>query len=160
MFSIRLIILTGLILSLAIAGCGDEHDHDHDHPHGGAHTHKAPHGGTLIELKDHALFAEIVHDPETGKLQLYVLKNHAEDPLRIAQESIEVSIKIGGQSIGLSLKAVTDEVTQNRPGDSSLFEVMDQKLKATVTEITIKSVVVSGQSFNDKTAQMTADHDH
>ena len=151
-------ILGALLVAFTVGliGCDGEHDHDHD----GEHKHTAPHGGTLIELKSHAIFAEVVHDDEAGALRLYVLKNHAEDPLKIEQEAIEIVVKVGGKNIELTLKPPVDETTGGNVGASSEFEVTHDALKAEPTEVTIKSITVAGDTFKDKSAVFEDGHKH
>src|SRR5262249_41345089 len=85
----------------------------------------APHGGALVELGDEAAHVELVLDAATGKLTAYVLDGEAENPVRIAQESLRFSLSDGD----VELKAVANPLTGERVGDTSQFEGTSDKLK-------------------------------
>ena len=64
---------------------GGEAHAGHNHSHG--HVHTAPHGGTLVELGNHAYNVELLRDPATGKLTAWILDAHAENFIRIKAPS-------------------------------------------------------------------------
>lgn len=72
-------------------GADDKDDHDHAHEHGD-HEHKAPHGGALAELGEHAAHVEIVIDEDSGKITAYILDAHAENPLAADQRELALVI--------------------------------------------------------------------
>jgi hypothetical protein len=108
-----------IVLSLlfTLAGCS-KHDHSHS---GGGHVHKAPHGGQLIELGEHAYNLELVRDTATGTLTAYLLDGHAENFVRIAAPAIDLTAFSGGQKRTLSLKAIANSVTGETVGNTSQF---------------------------------------
>ena len=84
--SLRLLLALAGVAFLATACSKSDHaahDHDKKTAHS-AHDHTAPHGGTLIEIGEHAYNLELVRDNTAGKLTAYVLDGHAEDFVRIA----------------------------------------------------------------------------
>ncbi len=104
-----------------------------DQNHGHGHAHAAPHGGTLVVLGDHGGHLELVLDPKEGRLTGYVLDAHAENPVRIAQESITLKIAGRGKerstSFTLTLAAVGSELTGEKKGDTSEFSGKAGQLK-------------------------------
>lgn len=113
------VFLAGALL----AGCGHDHDHDAPGHHHGGHAHHAPHGGALTMLGDHAFQIEVLPDPETGTISLYVLDGEAERFIRIAAESIAASVSSGEKSAELSFAAIANEATGETVGNTSLFRV-------------------------------------
>src|SRR5688572_24917711 len=96
----------------------------------GGHTHRAPHGGTLVEIGEHAYNLELVRDAAAGKLTAYLLDGHAENFVRIAAPSIEFVALTGGQRRPLSLKAVANPSTGETIGNTSQFEAQADWLKS------------------------------
>ncbi|MES2692629.1 MAG: hypothetical protein V4773_04090 [Verrucomicrobiota bacterium] len=99
------------------------------HSHGG-HVHTAPHGGTLVEIGEHAYNVELVRDTAAGKLTAYILDGHASDFIRIAAPSIELVAISGGQRRPLSLKAMANAATGETVGNTSQFEAQADWLKS------------------------------
>ena len=97
----------------------------------GGHSHKAPHGGTLVEVGQHAYNIELVRDAAAGKLTGYVLDGHAENFVRITAPSIDLVAFTGGEKRPLSLRAVANPATGETVGDTSQFEAQADWLKNT-----------------------------
>lgn len=121
-----LLPVVALLLWLSLAGCA-KHDSSAS---GGGHVHKAPHGGKLIELGQHAYNIEFVRDTATGTLTAYLLDGHAENFVRIAAPAIEITALSGGQKRTLALKAVANTVTGETVGNTSQFEAQADWLKS------------------------------
>src|SRR5688500_6325042 len=98
---------------------------------GGGHAHRAPHGGTLVEVGQHAYNLELVRDPAAGKLTAYVLDGHAENFIRITAPAIELVAFTGGEKRPVSLRAVANPTTGETVGDTSQFEAQADWLKNT-----------------------------
>ena len=98
---------------------------------GGGHTHRAPHGGTLVEVGEHAYNLELVRDATAGKLTAYVLDGHAENFIRIAAPSFELVAITGGEKKPLTLRAVANTATGETVGNTSQFEAQADWLKNT-----------------------------
>src|SRR5690349_2906424 len=96
------VLLTAVFSAAALVGvaaCSKKHTEESDHqPHAHAHHHHhtAPHGGTLVELGEHAFNLELVRDEPTGALIAYVLDAHAENFVRLPLRTIELVVTING----------------------------------------------------------------
>lgn len=144
-----------LTLALLAAACGDGHDHaDHaGEPHSDAHVHTAPRGGALVVLAEETAHVEVLLDADSGRLSLYVLGPHAETPVRVAQESLEVQLTVGGAETTVTLPAVGSELTGETVGDTSEFSANLDVLKGvegfqgTITRISARGTTYEGVSF-------------
>ena len=123
---------------------GDAHaGHNHSH----AHVHTAPHGGTLVELGNHAYNVELLRDPATGKLTAWILDAHAENFVRITSPAVEVVAMPGGKFTPLSLAAVANPATGETVGSTSQFEVQADWLKTSGPFSGIVTVEIRGTKF-------------
>lgn len=115
-----------------------------------AHEHKAPHKGTLIEFGEEFAHLEIVIDQATGKISAWVLDGEAEKPVRVAQKEIEIKAK----DFSVTVKAVANELSGEKVGDTSEFAGQNDKLKglknfdAVVVDITVKGKQFKDTKFN------------
>ena len=136
-----------LCLCLAVAGCAK-----HTPQSGGGHTHTAPHGGTLVELGEHAYNLELVRDAAEGKLTAYVLDGHAENFIRIPAPGFELIANVGGDKKPLTMRAVANNITGEAFGNTSQFEAQADWLKTTAEfSGTISSVEIRGSKFSNVT---------
>lgn len=133
-------LLCGFILIAAFSACGKKAEQ-------GAHLHAAPHGGTLVEIGDHAYNLELVRDTAAGKLTAYVLDGHAENFVRINSPAIELIAMPGGTFTPVSLKAVASSSTGETVGDTSQFEVQADWLKTAGEFAGIFTVEIRGTKF-------------
>ncbi|MDR2982222.1 MAG: hypothetical protein LBV12_08255 [Puniceicoccales bacterium] len=133
-------------------GCDGEKkadDHNHDHGSHHEHAHTAPHGGTLILLGDHQYHLELIQDKASGKMTAYVLDGEAEKFIRIAQESLKLSVVIDNQSMNVVLVAVPNSATGEKSGDTSCFEGQADWLKnASTFEVVLEKVDIRGTTFS------------
>ena len=149
-----------VLLLCTFAGCSKNSEHKdyskapggeahagHNHSHG--HVHTAPHGGTLVELGNHAYNVELLRDPATGKLTAWILDGHAENFVRIASPAIEVVAMPGGKFTPLSLAAVANPATGETVGSTSQFEVQADWLKTSGPFSGIVTVEIKGTVFKD-----------
>jgi hypothetical protein len=120
-------LLLPALAAALLAGCG-KHDSHAGHNHGG-HVHKAPHGGHLVELGDHAANLELVRDDAAGKLTAYVLDSHAENFVRIAAPTITLTAYAAGARQTVTLAAVANPATGETVGNTSQFETPAPWLK-------------------------------
>jgi hypothetical protein len=137
-------VVLGLVSILAFSACGRKAADGHSH---GAHAHKAPHGGTLVELGDHAYNLELVRDSAAGKLTVYVLDGHAENFVRLKVPAIELVAMPGGKFTPVSLKAVANAATGETVGDTSQFEAQADWLKTAGDFSGIVTVEIRGTKF-------------
>lgn len=137
------------VLLCALAACAKKDDHaGHDHSAPAKHAHAAPHGGTLVELGEHAFSLELVRDSAAGKLTAYVLDGHAEDFVRISAPSFAVTATIAGAKQSLTLAAVANAATGEKIGATSQFEVTADSLKNTAAVTgTIDSLTIRDNAF-------------
>jgi len=144
----------GLVLLVGLAACGGDGHHPGDgHDHGdGGHSHAAPHGGLLIELGDHEANVELLLDAEAGTLTLYALGPHAEEPVRLAAEGIDLTVTLAEGPVQLTLAPVARELTGETVGDTSEFSITDARLVG-LSELagTLPAIEVRGGSYSDLT---------
>lgn len=93
------------------------------------HHHTAPHGGILVEVGTHQYNLELLHDAATGTLTLYTLDAHAENFVRTAMKTIDVTLHAGGQIRSLTLTPVANPATGETVGATSQYEVQADWLK-------------------------------
>jgi hypothetical protein len=112
------------------------------------HEHKAPHGGTLIELGEHAYSIELLRDRSAGKLTAWVLDGHAENFVRLKAPSIQLIAMPGGKYTPLPLQAVANPSTGESLGDTSQFEAQADWLKTADEFAGILTVEIKGVKFD------------
>ena len=150
--SLRAALATALLCTLAACAKKDEHA-GHDHSAHTQHAHAAPHGGTLIELGEHAFNVELVRDAATGKLTAYLLDGHAENFVRVSAPSFEITATVAGAKKTLTLVAVANAATGEKVGATSQFEATADWLKTTagfngvITALTIRDNAFKGVAF-------------
>lgn len=133
---------------------GEEHDHDHDDDHDHDHTHEPMRGGTLVEVGDHVAHLEVLFDAESGKLTFYAMDAHVENPVRLASESIAVTVDLrdGNPPLSLSLAARANTLTGETVGDTSEFVVEDERLKGfSAFDVTVPMLDIRGVPFENIT---------
>ncbi len=116
------------------------------------HEHHAPHGGALVELGE-GEFAhlELVLDPAQGLLTAYSLDGEAENPIRLKQDKIMLSLKGlgGGGELGLALAAQANQLTGETVGDTSQFSASSDRLKGVSSfKGEVKAVTTKGEHFD------------
>jgi len=111
------------------------------------HVHKAPHGGTLVELGEHAYAIELLRDRDAGKLTAWILDGHAENFVRITSPEINVVAMPGGKYTPLALKAVANPTTGETVGNTSQFETTADWLKTADAFAGILTIEIKGTKF-------------
>lgn len=121
-----------------------------EEPGGDGHHHTAPHGGALLELGEHFSFLELVVDPATGRVTLYVLDGEAEKAVRVAHPNLTLTlIEPAGITAPLTLEARASTLTGETVGDSSEFAGVLEALKgAAAVKARLATIVVKGQTFD------------
>ncbi len=145
----RLLALLLAALPL-LAGCSKSHDHAADKKSAAAdheHVHTAPHGGTLVELGEHAYNLELLRDRAAGKLTAWVLDGHAEHFVRINAPTLALIAMPGGKFTPLTLQAVANPATGEKLGDTSQFEVQADWLKIAGAFSGIFTLEIKGTKF-------------
>ena len=150
--SLRATLATIFLCSLTACAKKDDHA-GHDHSAHAKHVHTAPHGGTLIELGEHAFNLELVRDAAAGKLTAYLLDGHAESFVRVSAPSFEITATVAGAKQKLTLVAVANAATGEKVGATSQFEASAGWLKTTpafegvITTLTIRDNPFIGVPF-------------
>ncbi len=115
------------------------------------HEHRAPHGGSLVELGEEFAHVELVLDAVSGQLSAYVLDGEAEEPVRVAQDRLALSLTprgAGQHPIALELRAVANPLTGETVGDTSEFGGQSEALRGTQAfEGVLGELVVKGERF-------------
>lgn len=145
MKTIRLVLALAAA-ALFAAACSKSHDHEKKSVDSG-HVHVAPHGGTLIEIGDHAYNLELLRDKAAGKLTAWVLDGHAEHFVRLKSASFQLIAMPGGKYTPLTMQAVATPATGETVGDTSQFEVQAEWLKTAGAFSGIFTVEISGTKF-------------
>jgi hypothetical protein len=140
------LVLALAAAALLVAGCSKSQETEKKSSDAG-HVHTAPHGGTLVEIGDHAYNLELVRDNAAGKLTAYVLDGHAENFVRIAAPSFTLIAMPGGQYTPLVMKAVANASTGETVGDTSQFEVQADWLKDAPDFSGIFTIEIKGTKF-------------
>jgi hypothetical protein len=143
-----LLALAGVAFFATACSKSGSHDHDKKSDHSG-HVHTAPHGGTLVEIGDHAYNVELLRDKTAGKLTAWVLDAHAENFVRLKAPALALVAMPGGTFTPLSLKAVANPVTGEKVGDTSQFEVEADWLKTAGAFSGIFTVEINGTVYKD-----------
>src|SRR5687768_16805338 len=130
---------------VVVSGCGKKSATGHSHA---AYEHRAPHGGTLVELGEHAYTVELVRDDAAGRLTAYVLDGHAENFVRLKAPAIELIAMPGGTLTRVSLQAVANPATGETVGDTSQFAAQAEWLKTAADFSGIFSLEVRGTKFD------------
>jgi hypothetical protein len=120
------------------AGRSDTHD---------GHVHVAPHGGTLVELGEHAYAVELVRDDAAGRLTAYVFDGHVEKSIRITSPTLELIAMPGGSYTPVSMKAVANPITGETIGDTSQFEASAEWLKTAGEFAGIFTIEIRGTRY-------------
>ena len=114
--------LFAILIALFVLGCA-EHQHDEScGSHGGLHVHEPLLGGQLMALGEHGsgYNLELLID-ENNHFSVYILDAHAENFVRIDQESLQMNLS-DENTTSLILHAVTDSATGETVGNTSHFK--------------------------------------
>lgn len=118
-----------------------------------AHEHHAPHKGSLQVLGEEFSHYELVLEPGSGRLTIYVLDGEAEKPVRVKQKQLTFKLAPRGSKakpVTVFAKAVANELTGEELGDSSEFEAIVPALKgAKAFDGVLVLGQVKGQSFKN-----------
>jgi hypothetical protein len=154
------LILAGCAGLMLVAGCNSQNQTYHEVPKGvrvkdqpHPHGEEGPHGGHLVELGEEEYHAEVVLDPKSAKITLYILDSTAKKPVPIDASEVKVELTMGGQPKPLVAKAAPDSGDPAKK--SSRFEIADnpdvkanikdeEDLKGSVT------VSIGGKTYTGK----------
>lgn len=143
----RLPLTCASLLLLALGACSKPAEPQHAAP-SARHEHAAPHGGTLVEIGEHAFNLELVRDAAAGRLSAYVFDGHVENFVRLKAPSFEVIATVGGEKRPLTFRAVANPATGETVGDTAQFDAEADWLKNTaVFDAVIPTLTIKGATF-------------
>ena len=145
------LLVPGLIIAAAfLAGCDKAGPQTAAPKAEHKHEHKPPHGGTPVELGNEEYHVELVLEAASGRLKAYVMDGELENFVRIPAESFEITARFPGKEEALTFKAVRNNATGEKIGDTSLFEAEADWLKTTTTfDAVIKMLAVRGKEYRN-----------
>jgi len=120
-----------------------------------------------VEVGDHGANLEVLLKDTT--LTVYLLDAHAENPVRVAVEQIAINVTPAGRTkaLNVSLKAVANDLTGEKVGDTSQFQATVPGLasvvefEAVIPELTLRGSTFKNIEFDFATASHNHDHgDH
>ena len=141
--------LFSILISLLIVGC-TEHQHDEScRSHGGLHVHEPLLGGQLMALGEHGsgYNLELLID-ENNRFSVYILDAHAENFVRIEQESLQVDLSDENKS-SLILNAVADSATGEAVGNTSHFQSKETVEKFSPLKGIIQMIEIGSKQFSE-----------
>jgi hypothetical protein len=121
--------VAALSATLALSGCGGQSSEYHPVTKGVAvktppHEHEhGPHGGHLVELGEEEYHAEVVFDPKTAKLTIYLLDSTAKKAAPIDAKKISLKLAIDGKTEAFEVLPMPD--SGDPKGMASRFELAD-----------------------------------
>ena len=132
----------GVALAMSL-GCGDPNGAQSS----GGHQHESVHGGTAVELGTHEFNLDVVFDGTNGRLAAYVMSGHMDGFIRLPAESFEFVGRLPAGDATLILKAVANQATGEKVGDTSLFAVQSDALKGLAGfDAVLKRLSIRGKS--------------
>ena len=140
--------LFAILIALFVLGCA-EHQHDEScESHGGLHVHKALLGGQLMALGEHGsgYNLELLID-EKNRFSVYILDAHAENFVRIQQESLQVHLSDENKT-SLTLGAVADSATGETIGNTSHFQTTESIDHLLPLEASIKLIEIGSKQYS------------
>ena len=131
---------------LLLCGCSSD---PHSSNHGSAHIHQPLRGGVLMELGKHGsgYNLEILQNHE-DQLEIFILDAHAENYVRIAQPSIELTLTDSNQT--MSLGAIADPATGETVGNSALFRTESNISKNIPLQGILRSLKIGSKTYTDQ----------
>jgi hypothetical protein len=139
-----------VLVALLLAGCDKKSTLPPAQPQVRKHEHKPPHHGTPVVLGDEEYHVELVLDAALGTMQAYVMDGELENFIRILAESFEIAVNRPGGGEILKFKAVPNNATGEKVGDTSMFEAQADWLKTTGNfEAVIKALEVRGKEYQN-----------
>lgn len=159
---IRAFVAT-ILLCMAVIGCNksDQHPGDVASPRTGHHHHSAPHGGSLVELGQHAAHLEVVFQPSTGQMDIYVWDAHVENPIRL-QTGKALALELSDPSeLKVSLEPVADPLSGETRENTSHFSVTVQELEGVASfRGRVPEISVQGTTYQDVLIEYPSSHSH
>jgi hypothetical protein len=139
----KTIPIIGLLAALAlVAGCRESQHSGH------GHQHTPPHGGAPVILGKEDYHLEFVLDSTNGTVRAYILDSHMDKFIRVTNESFTVTAKLVGKPETLVFRAVANNATGEKVGDTALFEAQAGWLRgATAFAAEVDELTVRGKKY-------------
>ena len=141
-----------LLLALLGVGCGDGHDHGTGTAVDAAGDgHSAPPGATGVAVGQHFAHLAIWLDGDDGTLQVMVYDGHFESPVRIAAETIAITVTpAAGAPFDVACAAQADALSGETVGDTSVFRGAHEGLRGLARfQGRIARLTILGQAATD-----------
>ena len=113
-----------------------------------------PHGGALLEIGEHVAHIELVHEPDKGRVVLYILDAKVEKPV-----AIKDAPKLNLMTADGAKQVLSKAVEPDKDGMASQFEANDDLLKADPLKGRI-AVVFDGKKYNVEIKEAEGEHEH
>ena len=141
--------LFAILIALFVLGCA-EHQHDEScESHGGLHVHEPLLGGQLMALGEHGsgYNLELLID-ENNRFSVYILDAHAENFVRIEQESLQIDLS-DENTTSLILHAVADSATGETVGNTSHFQTKETVEKFLPLKGIIQTIEIGSKQYSE-----------
>jgi hypothetical protein len=143
------LLVLGLALGL-FAGCERQPSPAPQQTSVRRHEHKPPHHGTPVVLGKEEYHVELVLDAPAGRLQAYVMDGELENFVRVPGESFVVTAMLAGKEEILTFKAIGNNATGEKVGDTALFEARADWLKTnTAFDAVLRQLTVRGTTYEN-----------
>ena len=130
-------------------GPGSDHSHDDKTDHAHAEKSGAPHGGTPVQVGDHAFHLELVPDAVDGKMLAYVLDAHMEKEVSVAGGAFELIAKAGTQEHRLTFNPVMNAPNAGAEKTSVFAATATNLNTLTNFEGVIPKIALEGKTFEN-----------
>ena len=145
------LLAVGLAFGL-FTGCERQPAHAPQQPTVSHHEHKPPHHGTPVVLGKEEYHVELVLEAPAGRLRAYILDGELDNFVRVPAESFAVAAMLDGKEEVLMFKAVANDATGEKVGDTSLFEAQADWLKTNAAfDGVLRRLTVRGTTYENIT---------
>ncbi len=159
--------LLAVCLGVALVGCGggngyrEVSDQDLIPKEDDHHHHEAPHGGLLVEVGSHEYNVEFVLADEEPRLKLYVLDAHAEGPVTINTDGIELTLEMGETKTPIPLQAVPGEgLVEGTASEFTNAGPLPEEIKSLKDLHGDLSITIKEKTYQVHVSEDGHDHDH
>lgn len=165
-----LLAVVGLASMLSTVGCSDRGSYREvpkgvrvkDTPAAHEHGEYGPHGGHLVELGEEEYHAEVVLNPKTKDVTVYILGSDAQKPAPIDAKEVRLELTIDGET-GPHVARPSPQ-KEDHPGESSRFVLAnDPDIKAKIDDehelVGHVNVTVKGKSYSGEIEHEHGGHD-
>jgi len=144
-----------------VGGCGENRSKPAEPKAPARHEHHPPHGGTPVVLGNEEHHLELVLNPVAGRMEAYIMDGELENFQRIQAESFTATVRLAGQEQTLLFKAVPNNATGEKIGDTSMFEAQADWLKAAKSfDAVLPQIEVRGSIYTNVEFNFPKGNDH